>query len=229
MADDPRFIERRDDDRGGDRGCDRDRDDRGSDRRGGSRDRGGGRRARRDATVAAADQTATATTTAAGARVHPLRGRAQDQRSRWAASTAVGSPTSWFGCGRAGDFSANPGTRPRQQSAPTRASALASGCARTNPCGSRSPRSSTRMALSMRDVDQRTGGDLLGGGGADARAAPARRTVPCRNGRFFAGSVRHSAVGEDRMADTRRRPVKRLSSPERWGGEAAHRVRGFTG
>ena len=58
-------------------------------------------------------------------------------------------------------------------------------------------RSSTRMALSMRDVDQRTGDDLLGGGGERAArgTAPARRTAPAATGRFFAGSVRHSAVG----------------------------------
>ena len=196
MADDPRFIERRDDDRGGDRGRDRDRDDRGRDRRGGSRDRGGrdDEGAEGIATVAAADPAATATTTAAGARVHPPppRPRSRPAIPRWAASTAVGSPTSWdFGCFvELVDFSrrheglvhvsmisANKGVNAREQVRKDQSVWVKV-----------TTRSSTRMALSMRDVDQRTGDDLLGGGGgADARAAPARRTVPRRNRALLCG------------------------------------------
>jgi ATP-dependent RNA helicase DHX8/PRP22 len=92
-------------------------------------------------------------------------------------------------------------------------------------------RSSTRMALSMRDVSQDTGDDLVGalagGGGAraDDRSNPSASNRPppltAARGQPQPGSSLRGLSGinlseEDKQADTRRRPVKRLSSPERW-------------
>ena len=78
-------------------------------------------------------------------------------------------------------------------------------------------RSSTRMALSMRDVNQDTGDDLMGvHGDAYAVNPSASNRPPPAPGASLRGLSGINLTDEDRLADTRRRPVKRLSSPERW-------------
>ena len=225
MADDPRFIERRDDDRGGDRGRDRDRDDRGRDRRGGSRDRGGrddGRGGDRDRRGRGSSRDR-----------HDDRGQGSGPSSSSAAALKTGDPEVGgiyrgrvtnvmdFGCFvELVDFSrrheglvhvsmisANKGVNAREQVRKDQSVWVKV-----------TTRSSTRMALSMRDVDQRTGDDLLGGGGGAGRqggSGPSNRPPP-QPGASLRGLSGIQLSEEDRMADTRRRPVKRLSSPERW-------------
>ena len=80
-------------------------------------------------------------------------------------------------------------------------------------------RSATRMALSMRDVNQSTGDDLLGGGGNEGSAKGyANPAGPAANrlGQSLRGLSGITPTAEDVAGDTRRRPEKRLSSPERW-------------
>lgn len=84
-------------------------------------------------------------------------------------------------------------------------------------------RSATRMALSMRDVNQDTGDDLMGsagmggaGGMGDRSNPSASNRPPPQPGSSLRGLSGINLSEEDRNTDTRRRPVKRLSSPERW-------------
>jgi ATP-dependent RNA helicase DHX8/PRP22 len=75
-------------------------------------------------------------------------------------------------------------------------------------------KTANRMSLSMRDVDQQSGQDLLPMGG-DARSNPSGPA-----GREVGGSLRGlsgiTATAADLDPGTGRRPVKRLSSPERF-------------
>ncbi len=75
-------------------------------------------------------------------------------------------------------------------------------------------KTASRLALSMRDVDQQTGADLLPMGG-DARSNPSGPA-----GREVGGSLRGlsgiTATAADFDQGTGRRPVKRLTSPERF-------------
>ena len=94
-------------------------------------------------------------------------------------------------------------------------------------------RTSARMALSMRDVDQRTGEDLIGGRGDLSRAGPASSYAgasaashnrppppppPPGGSNSLRGLSGIQLTEEDRLGDGggRRRAVKRMSSPERF-------------
>ena len=203
MADDPRYFDRggRDDDRGrggGERGRDRDRD-RGA--RGGSRDRGGG------SSSAAALKNGEPEVGAI------YRGRVTNVMDFGCFVELTEFSRKFEGLVHVSMISSQKGANARDQTRRDQSVWVKV-----------TTRSATRMALSMRDVNQHTGDDLLAGGGGNEGnggsyanpSGPVANRSPPRPGNSLRGLSGITPSAEDLAGDTKRRPVKRLSSPERW-------------
>ena len=205
MADDPRYFDRggRDDDRGrggGERGRDRDRD-RGA--RGGSRDRGGG------SSSAAALKNGEPEVGAI------YRGRVTNVMDFGCFVELTEFSRKFEGLVHVSMISPQKGANARDQTRRDQSVWVKV-----------TTRSATRMALSMRDVNQHTGDDLLAGGGGNEGggnggsyanpSGPVANRPPPRPGASLRGLSGITPSAEDLAGDTKRRPVKRLSSPERW-------------
>ena len=225
MADDPRHMSR-----GDDRGRDR-RDDRGRDRRDdGDRDRRDDRDRcdDRDDRGRSRDRAAGASSSAAGPKQtgDPLvgiiyRGRVSNVMDFGAFVELTEFTRKFEGLVHASMLSSLKGVGAKEQ------------VRKDQPVWVKvTTRTSARMALSMRDVDQRTGEDLIGGRGDLSRAGPASSYAgasaashnrpppppPPGGSNSLRGLSGIQLAEEDRLGDGggRRRAVKRMSSPERF-------------
>jgi ATP-dependent RNA helicase DHX8/PRP22 len=231
MADDPRALDRRD----ANRGRDRDRDDRGRERGEGGWSRGGSHRGRRSSrsrspsprrgrdssrdrasragrddrgppgpAPSAASRAANAGEPEVGA---IYRGRVSNVMDFGCFVELVDFSRKFEGLVHASMISAQKGVNAREQVRKDQSVWVKV-----------TTRSATRMALSMRDVDQRSGTDLMRAppppGGPPGASGPYR--PPPAPGSSLRGLSGIQLTEEDRMGDERRRPAKRLSSPERF-------------